>query len=171
MHHHPAYCLILKHIGDSAGEERFRSINSLYYHGAGAGIIVFDVTKKGSFKSAVDYWIPHLRDHGVEGIIITLIGNKCDLADIRQVSKSEALEVAEREKVHYFETSAKSGKGIMDVFLFIANEVPKTVADQKDDAGFRITQVSHVRNDVSGGVSSGIRLGHSNGANRDTKCC
>ena len=58
---------------DSAGEERFRSLNTLYFKGAGAGIIVFDVTKRETYQSALDYWIDHLKTHGVENMIIVLV--------------------------------------------------------------------------------------------------
>ena len=111
-------------VWDSAGEERFRSINSLYYHGAAAGIIVYDTTNAQTFANARDYWVPHLREHGCESIVVCLVGNKCDMAGARRVAEADAREYAEREGLLFFECSAKTGKNVGEVFRTIAREVP-----------------------------------------------
>ena len=137
-------------IWDSAGEERFRSINSLYYHGSAAGIIVFDMTKRSTFESVKSYWIPHLREHGVEDIIIALVANKADLLSSRQVSREEAIELATTNDTMYFETSAKTGHGVHDVFRAIAREVPKrTTRAKAGQEGFKITRIEQRKRSVS----------------------
>ena len=137
---------------DSAGEERFRSINSLYYHGSAAGIIVFDMTKRSTFESAKSYWIPHLREHGVEDIIIALVANKADLLSSRQVSREEAVELASVNKTMYFETSAKSGDGVHEVFRAIAREVPKGQREQR--LAKRASRLRALSNDVGASAIS-----------------
>ena len=48
-------------IWDTAGQERFRSMNmGLYYRGAVAAIIVYDVTRRESFEG-VKRWVEELR--------------------------------------------------------------------------------------------------------------
>mmetsp|Transcript_8579 Transcript_8579/g.10300 ORF Transcript_8579/g.10300 Transcript_8579/m.10300 type:complete len:328 (-) Transcript_8579:196-1179(-) len=162
-------CVCRFDIWDSAGEERFRSINSLYYHGAGAGIVVFDVTKRSSFQSAIEYWIPHVREHGVQGMIIALVANKCDLEASREVFQEEAAKVASLANVAYFESSAKSGRGVTEVFNYIAKQVPMVVAEANEEAAFRITQVSNARLDSLIGGSS-FRLGR-NMDDSERSCC
>ena len=43
-------------IWDTAGAERFESISKLYYRGAKAALVCFDLTNKSSFKK-VDFWV------------------------------------------------------------------------------------------------------------------
>ena len=47
-------------------------------------MIVFDITKKESFKN-VDKWINDLKEFGDDDVAILLVGNKCDLEDKREV--------------------------------------------------------------------------------------
>lgn len=65
-------------IWDTAGQERFASIAPFYYRGAQAAIVVFDVAKKQTFERA-KIWITDLNGNAPASIIITLIGNKCEL--------------------------------------------------------------------------------------------
>ncbi len=46
---------------------------------AGA-FIVFDVTRRDSFKHALA-WLDEVREHGSAQIVVTLIGNKSDLEE------------------------------------------------------------------------------------------
>ena len=51
------------------------------------------------------------------------MGNKFDLESKRQVSLEEAKQAAEERHIAYFETSAKLGKGVTELFLHIAQQV------------------------------------------------
>lgn len=73
-------------IWDTAGHERFRTITSSYYRGAHALMIVFDISDHQSFLDAVNYWYGEIRSSCPPETQILLVGNKCDLADKRQVS-------------------------------------------------------------------------------------
>ena len=52
-----------------------------------------------------------------------MAGNKCDMETLRKVSKKEAEEFADSEKIKYFEVSAKSGHNINQVFTSIAEQI------------------------------------------------
>lgn len=52
-------------------------------------------------------------------IVIALCGNKTDLEARRQVTQEEAQKYAEEEGLLWFETSAKSGTGVSNVFTTI----------------------------------------------------
>ena len=45
-------------IWDTAGQERFRSMAPMYYRGAKAAVIVFDVTVDGGFEKVFNVSIP-----------------------------------------------------------------------------------------------------------------
>ena len=65
-------------IWDTAGQERYRAITSAYYRGAVGALLVYDLTKHGTFEN-VDRWLRELRDHAEANIVVMLVGNKSDL--------------------------------------------------------------------------------------------
>ncbi|KAM0865891.1 hypothetical protein ACQ4PT_042973 [Festuca glaucescens] len=65
-------------IWDTAGQERYAALAPLYYRGAAAAIVAYDITNPESFKKA-QYWVKELQKHGSPGIIMVLVGNKADL--------------------------------------------------------------------------------------------
>jgi len=75
-------------IWDTAGQDRFKTITSSYYRGAHGIVIVYDVTDRDSFE-AVKNWIGEIDKYSDEKVFKFLVGNKCDLADRRQVSTEE----------------------------------------------------------------------------------
>ena len=110
------------HFWDTAGQERYKSITAAYYKGAKGAIIVYDITKKESFKN-VDKWFSEIKENGEKNISLILIGNKCDLKHLRVVSNEISLEKAESlGSIDYnlgiplIETSALDSTGIEDAF-------------------------------------------------------
>lgn len=71
-------------IWDTAGQERFKSLGSLYYRNAKAALVVYDISSEKSLQRAKE-WIAELQQSAEPDIIITLIGNKCDLEDQRVI--------------------------------------------------------------------------------------
>ena len=71
-------------IWDTAGQERFKSLGGLYYKNAKGAIVVFDITAEKSLQRAKE-WITELHQNAEPDIIITLVGNKCDLEAERVV--------------------------------------------------------------------------------------
>ena len=104
-------------IWDTAGQERYRSLTPMYYRGAGASLIVFDITDKNSFDNAKS-WIKEIQEKARENCIIILVGNKCDL-DNRVISYDIANQYAEDNGIFYIETSAKNNINIENVFEII----------------------------------------------------
>ncbi len=44
-------------IWDTAGQERYRSLVPLYYRGSRVAIVIYDITNKTSFRSAISFWM------------------------------------------------------------------------------------------------------------------
>ncbi|KAI5360823.1 Putative small GTP-binding protein [Septoria linicola] len=70
-------------IWDTAGQERFRSISRLYYRGANAAILCYDVTSKKSFED-MGVWLKELRENCggqevEEDMILHIVGTKSDV--------------------------------------------------------------------------------------------
>ncbi|KAG3295195.1 RAB43, member RAS oncogene family [Ictidomys tridecemlineatus] len=110
-------------IWDTAGQERFRTITQSYYRSANGAILAYDITKRSSFLS-VPHWIEDVRKYAGANIVQLLIGNKADLAELREVPLAEAQSLAR----HYdilcaIETSAKDSRNVEEAFLRVASEL------------------------------------------------
>ena len=64
---------------DTAGSERFKTINRIYYRDATAAIVVYDITKQNSLHQEAEHWIKDLKENAPSNVIIGLAGNKSDL--------------------------------------------------------------------------------------------
>jgi GTPase SAR1 family protein len=58
---------------DTAGTEKFRSLNTLYYRGAAAAVVVFDLTSRASFL-AVHGWVYGVHDGRLRDLAATVTG-------------------------------------------------------------------------------------------------
>jgi len=117
-------------IWDTAGQERYHSLAPMYYRGAAAAIVVYDITQRNSFIRAKS-WVKELQRQGTQNIIIALAGNKVDLAEQRQVDAEEAKQYADENGILFLETSAKTNQNVSEVFQLIAKKLPKNVAPQQ----------------------------------------
>lgn len=109
-------------IWDTAGQEQFQSMAPIYYRNANAALLVFDLLGMESFKKA-QFWIDQLIASGPPGVKIAIVGNKVDREIERQVPMEVAAAYADEIGSAYFETSAKTGAGIAELFAHIANVV------------------------------------------------
>jgi len=119
-------------IWDTAGQERYRSLAPMYYRGAAAALVVYDITSSESFNGAKT-WIEELQRQGSADIVIGLAGNKMDLESKREVPKEEAKAYAQENGCIFYETSAKTGENINHIFNAIAQKLPKNVSSQPGD--------------------------------------
>lgn len=117
-------------IWDTAGQERYHSLAPMYYRGAAAAIVVYDITSRPSFVRA-KLWVKELQRQGNPNIVIALSGNKLDLAEQRKVDVDEAKAFADENAIMFLETSAKTNHNVTEVFKAIARKLPKTVAQPK----------------------------------------
>jgi len=160
-------------IWDTAGQERFASLAPMYYRNAQSALVVYDLTKPTSLIKA-KHWVAELQRQASPGIVIALVGNKLDLTnetsttsnlgedgdategedadgDARKVSTAEAKSYAEEEGLLFFETSAKLGTNVTEVFTAIANAIPET--SLKGARGPGASQASAGRTDDSSRVN------------------
>merc|ERR1712022_7735 len=101
------YLFKLLQIGDTAGQERFRTITSSYYRGAHGIIVVYDVTDMESFNN-VKQWLNEIDRYASEKVNKMLVGNKSDLTSKKAVDYNAAKEFADSLSLSFLETSAKN---------------------------------------------------------------
>jgi small GTP-binding protein len=110
-------------IWDTAGQEKYRSLAPMYYKGAAACVLVYDITKPHTFETLKD-WVAELQTHGPKDIVITIAGNKADLAVKRKVDAASAQSFAETVGAEFVETSAKDDLNVAQVFNNLARRLP-----------------------------------------------
>ncbi len=115
--------LVKYDIWDTAGQERYFALAPLYYRGADAVIVVYDVTNRQSFIRAKS-WVSELKRQNNHNIVISLAGNKLDLADgNRQITSEEAQLYAKENDLLFIETSAKTNHGVSEMFQAITEKL------------------------------------------------
>ena len=102
-------------IWDTAGQERYKVLAKNYYKNSDGFIIVYDITDKKSFNNVAN-WITQIKDSASENVKCVLLGNKCDLEELRQVDINQGKDLANNYNLKFYETSAQKGNNIQKVF-------------------------------------------------------
>ncbi len=110
-------------IWDTAGQERYRSLAPMYYRGAKAAVIVYDITDEDTFKGAKT-WVSEIQKKS-ENCLILLVGNKVDLTMNRKVDIHMVKEYVDNNNLIYMESSAKTGLNVDKIFTTIAESIPE----------------------------------------------
>ena len=103
-------------IWDTAGQEKFRSLNKFFYKDATIAIMVYDITQKSSFESIKEYWHNEIKSQVGDKIIFGLAGNKSDLYKTETVSENEARSYAQEIGAVFELTSSIENTGIDELF-------------------------------------------------------
>ncbi|KAJ6091545.1 hypothetical protein N7467_003514 [Penicillium canescens] len=81
---HTSDTIVRLQIWDTAGQERFRSISRLYYRGAHACLLCYDITDESSFQEMAG-WLRELRknigtgEDNLDPLVIHVVGTKSDI--------------------------------------------------------------------------------------------
>lgn len=108
-------------IWDLAGSEEFTGLQSGYLQGAAAALLVCDLTR-GSTLGAVQKY-GNLMRHVVASPKLLVLGNKCDLTDEREIGDHALKVVTEQLNAPYLLTSAKTGQGVEEAFVLLAESL------------------------------------------------
>ncbi len=121
--------VIKSQLWDTSGRRVFLPVIDSYFKGVIAILLVYDVTNRNSFNK-IDFWLNKIKNNCDSGdkLNIFLIGNKIDLKSKREISKKEGQEKALKEKLTFFETSAKHDENID----FIKRTICKIIYDNTD---------------------------------------
>ena len=124
-------CAILK-IWDTCGQERFRSITRQYFKNSNGVLLVFDLTNKETIKK-LNVWLKDVTENiNDDSCVIFLIGNKMDVKT-RDISISEeAKQFANDKKLNYYEVSAKTGTGVVNVFEKMTKKLISNIKNDRN---------------------------------------
>ena len=113
------------HIWDTGGQEKFRSLAGLYYKDAVAAILVYDLTNPETLDS-LDYWVNELNQNvDNNNFMISVAGNKSDLPnEDKKITYNQGKNFCKEKDISiFYETSAKTGVGVKELFTSLAQKV------------------------------------------------
>ena len=155
---------IILQLCDTSGQGRFRDMTQNCCSNSKLIFLVYAVDDKNSFDN-IQIWVEEVKTQNKDAKFL-LVGNKCDLKEKqREVTTEEAKEYAAENKMKFFEVSAKTGKGIENMFKSIISELLKDMeAEEKKE---EIQVENHIKD---------IDINHNNNNNRSfwskyCSCC
>ncbi|KAF3450766.1 hypothetical protein FNV43_RR06855 [Rhamnella rubrinervis] len=105
-------------IWDTAGQERYHSLAPMYYRGAAAAVVVYDISSMETFTRAKK-WVQELQRQGNSNLVMAFVANKSDLGPKREVETEEGEQFAQENGMFFIETSAKTAENINELFYEI----------------------------------------------------
>lgn len=116
-------------------------------------------------------WLEECKAQSPKTVLTVLVGNKVDLADKREVTTKEGQDFAAKNKMLFFECSAKTGLNIEEVFYESAKIIVKKIEDNYYDL---TSETCGIKRGIGGGDLSGRPswvLKKDNGKKKKKKCC
>nr|KAG5714795.1 hypothetical protein BaRGS_000283 [Batillaria attramentaria] len=117
-------------IMDTAGQEEYSFSREVYTRTGDGYVIMFAVDDQSSLNEveAMHRWIKRFKR---DCLYAVLVGNKTDLVADREVSKEQGQELADKLGIPYYETSAKTGDGVSDMYHALVRLIPRTGMEYK----------------------------------------
>ena len=103
-------------IWDTAGQEKYRAVNRIFYKNAKVAILVYSIDNRESFDELKNYWCDQVIQNCDSDAVIAIAANKCDLYEQRKISDEEGEELAKSIGAFFASTSAKNDYGITNLF-------------------------------------------------------
>ena len=118
---------------DTAGQEQFNAISTIYYQNSVGALLVYDVTIFETFKK-VESWVNTLKEVVGKNITFVIAGNKFDLSDKNSISQNSSVinSYCSKENCKHLYTSAKTGYNLEDVFESLINSVLSRVTSSPE---------------------------------------
>ena len=109
---------------DTAGQEQFNAISTLYYQNAVGALILYDVSIIETFEK-VKHWVTTLKEAVGKDIIFVIAGNKFDLSNKEELNKhiSKIQDYCTNQNCKHFYTSAKTRYNVDEVFECLITSV------------------------------------------------
>ena len=116
-------------VWDMGGQSTYRELRRQFMKGASGAVIVYDVTRPETFM-AMNTWFESFHEVCPSAPVV-ICANKVDLESKRMVPHEPGLMLKNWFRADYFETSAKAGVAVSDVFIRMAQIVLDTALSER----------------------------------------
>ena len=100
-------------IWDTAGQEKYHSVNRFFFKNARVAIIVYDITNQESFDAITNIWLNELKNScDFNNLILVIAANKYDLLLNEVITEEMGENLAKEVGALFFSVSAKENLGI-----------------------------------------------------------
>ena len=120
-------------IWDTAGQEKYKSMNRNFYAGSHGVILCFDLTKDVD-ENGIMEWINEVNDNIDAECFKVIVGTKNDAILPENKTNLTIHKVCEELSIPYLSTSATEGTNIKETFDIILFEIEKKQEDYKNHA-------------------------------------
>ncbi|EDR25254.1 GTP-binding protein ypt2, putative [Entamoeba dispar SAW760] len=116
---------------DTASQERYRSLVTMYYRNTNGCLIVFGLDNRDSFYN-IKTWYNNLIHTVGTDVAIIIVGNKNDLPET-SITEQEIKALANELHCSWCLVSAKTGEGVSNAFESIASMLHITKDEESDE--------------------------------------
>jgi len=116
---------------DTAGQEEYSAMREQYMKNGQGFLLVFSVISKQSFNEITPFIKQIHRVKDADRVPSVLVGNKCDLADSREVTLEEGKDLAAKNFCPYLESSAKERINVEESFFQLVREINRQLNQTK----------------------------------------
>ena len=119
-------------IFDTVGQPDYRAVNKIFMKNTDIALIVYDMTNRETFQELTG-WIKNVKEiNQSSDIILSIIANKSDLYEERNISEEEGKKFAADNHSFFFETSAFDYDSINKVFNELTEEYLNKISNKKN---------------------------------------
>ena len=119
---------------DTAGTEQFMAMRDLYMRNGQGFIFVFSITSTSTFGDLWEMRERLVRVKETEDVPMVLVGNKCDMNEMRVVTTDQGFEMSKRfGGCPFFESSAKLRLNVDKIFNDVVLEIIRKAPQVKSE--------------------------------------
>lgn len=137
---------------DLAGQPQFQSVHSLFYRGAAAIIVVYDITNPTSFHNVANWLNDFTNQTEINDLPVLIIGNKIDLRDTSldvitlEMQNKLIVDLMQNSNYNFqyssLQTSAKTGENVSNGILDFTNEIIKWINQREARSEIKSSEFS-----------------------------
>ena len=110
-------------VWDLAGQPQFFLLHKVYFKGANAVVLGFDLTRTHTYSNLKSWHAELIKDQ-LHDVPMVIVGNKADLKEERKISLAHVEHMKEQLSIpDYIETSALDGQNIDKLFDTLARRI------------------------------------------------